>query len=101
MDMPSIMTHVSIGTNDFDKALAIYDKVMPTIGAEKKMSIPGAVAYGKMFPECWVQQPIGRNSTVSNGTHVGLFAADKEQVDAFDGHKIGAAFMDMAAHGLG
>ncbi len=82
--MPSIMTHVSVGTNDFEKAVAFYDAVMPTIGAEKKMDFPGAVAYGKMFPEFWVQLPVDRNpATVGNGTHVGLHAASKEEVDAF------------------
>ncbi len=25
---PSIMHHISIGTNDFDRAVAFYDKVM-------------------------------------------------------------------------
>lgn len=78
------MTHASIGTNDFERAVAFYDKVMATIGAEKKMSVPGAVAYGRMFPEFWVQQPIdGGPATVGNGTHFGLYAATKDQVDDF------------------
>jgi len=31
-DIPSILSHVSIGTNDFDRAVAFYDLVMPTLG---------------------------------------------------------------------
>jgi len=34
---PSIMSHVSIGTNQTDKALAFYDKVLATIGARRML----------------------------------------------------------------
>ncbi|MCZ6710644.1 MAG: VOC family protein, partial [Gammaproteobacteria bacterium] len=32
---PSIIHHISIGTNDFDRAIAFYDQVMSTIGAKR------------------------------------------------------------------
>jgi len=84
VDMPSIISHISIGTNDFDRAIAFYDKVMPTIGCKRIFEHPGAVAYGKMFPEFWVQRPIdGQAASVGNGTHFGFIAATKEQVHAF------------------
>lgn len=84
MESPSIMSHVSIGTNDFDVSLAFYDAVLPTIGAGRRMEHPGAVAYGKQFPEFWVQTPIdGEPAKVGNGTHFGFMAQTKEQVDAF------------------
>ena len=45
-------------TNDFDKAIAFYDRVMPTIGAKRVYEPePGAVAYGRSFPEFWVNRP--------------------------------------------
>ena len=48
------------------------------------MNFPGAVAYGKQFPEFWVQTPInGATATVGNGTHFCFFANSCEQVDAF------------------
>jgi catechol 2,3-dioxygenase-like lactoylglutathione lyase family enzyme len=129
-DIPSILSHVSVGTNDFDRALAFYDRVLPTIGARRIMAHPGAVAFGKLFPEFWVQKPFnGRKATKGNGQHIGFLATSKAQVDAFhaeaiaagakddgkpgprqdygapyygcfvrdlDGHKIEAAFWDMA-----
>lgn len=83
-DNPSIMSHVSIGTNDFDRATAFYDKVLGVLGCRRIMDHPGAVAYGKAYPEFWVQTPIdGRRATVGNGTHVGFIASSKEQVEAF------------------
>ncbi len=84
MENPSILSHISIGTNDFDTSVAFYDQVMPTIGAKRMMDYPGAVAYGKVFPEFWVQTPIdGETAAVANGTHFAFFATNKEQVDAF------------------
>lgn len=83
-DNPSIVSHLSIGTNDFDAAAAFYDVVLATIGAKRIMSHPGAIAYGKQFPEFWLQTPIdGAPATLGNGTHVGFFAASPAEVDAF------------------
>lgn len=46
-DTPSILSHISIGTNDFERALRFYDKILPTLGCKRIMEHPGAVAYGK------------------------------------------------------
>lgn len=86
MENPSIMSHISIGTNDFDKAIAFYDKVLATIGAKRvhDLSEYGAIAYGKQFPEFWVGKPHdGKEAKVGNGAHFAFFASSKEQVHAF------------------
>jgi catechol 2,3-dioxygenase-like lactoylglutathione lyase family enzyme len=81
---PSVMSHVSIGTNDFARSVAFYDRVLATVGAQRVMEHPGAVAYGKRFPEFWVQKPIdGKVAQVGNGTHFGFAAASKQAVDEF------------------
>ena len=81
---PSIISHISIGTNNFDRAVAFYDKVLSTLGCKQIMSHPGAVAYGKEFPEFWVQTPYnGEPATVGNGSHIGFIANSKEAVHAF------------------
>ena len=81
---PSIISHVSIGTNDFDKARAFYDAVMPTVGAKVHMEHPGAIAYGRMFPEFWLCLPHdGKPASIGNGFHMGFIADNKEQVHAF------------------
>lgn len=80
---PSCISHLSIGTNDFPRARAFYDAVMAALGCKVILEYPGAVAYGKLYPEFWVQAPIdGRPASVGNGSHVGLFADSKAQVDA-------------------
>ena len=81
---PSIMSHVSIGTNDFDASVKFYDRVLTTLGAKRVMEHPGAVAYGKLYPEFWVQTPIdGQPANVGNGTHFGFVATNKQTVDEF------------------
>jgi len=81
---PSIISHVSLGTNDLEKALAFYDKVLKTIGAVRVMEHEGAVAYGKFYPEFWVQTPENEKpAQTANGTHYGFTANSKEAVHAF------------------
>ncbi|MCY1279357.1 hypothetical protein D9M70_281090 [compost metagenome] len=81
---PSILSHVSLGTNQFDRATAFYDQVLATLGCQRIMAHPGAVAYGRQFPEFWVQTPIdGQPASLGNGTHFGFIALDKAMVDAF------------------
>ncbi|MNF34357.1 Glyoxalase-like domain protein [compost metagenome] len=94
---PSILSHISLGTNDFERAVAFYDKVLPTLGCKRIMEHPGAVAYGREYPEFWVQTPIdGRPASVGNGTHFGFFAPNKEAVLAFF-----EAALDAGAQGDG
>lgn len=101
-DIPSILSHVSIGTNDFGRAVAFYDKIMPTLGCRRIMEHPGAVAYGKMFPEFWVQTPIdGGPAETANGVHIGFIAPSKEAVHAFHAAGLAAGASDDGARGLG
>jgi len=101
-DSPSIMSHVSAGTNRFKDAAAFYDKVLATVGARRVLEIPGveAIAYGKQFPEFWVQTPIdGKPANTGNGTHFGFMAPSKEAVDAFYAAAIAAGATPDGAPG--
>jgi len=89
-DNPSILSHISLGTNDMARALAFYDPVMETVGARRLEEIKAdkdvvvAVAYGKQFPEFWIQVP--ENNTpaeVGNGVHVAFMVKDKDCVHRF------------------
>ena len=83
---PSIMSHVSIGTNEYERALAFYDAVMPAIGAKRIYEPEGepAVAYGRKFPEFWVQIPHDDGDAgVANGVHFAFLAPSKEAVHDF------------------
>ena len=76
--------HVSLGTNQFEKASAFYDSVLNTLGLKRIVEYPGGIGYGRTFPEFWLQYPIdGKLATVGNGSHIGFFANSKRDVDAF------------------
>ncbi len=85
MEIPSIMSHVSIGVSDFERAAAFYDAVLATVGARRQHEVPGAaIAYGKMFPEFWVSLPLnGEPARPGNGTHFSFIAPTQESVHAF------------------
>jgi catechol 2,3-dioxygenase-like lactoylglutathione lyase family enzyme len=81
---PSIISHVSIGTNDFEAAKAFYAAVLATLQIKVVMEHPGAVAFGRAYPEFWVGLPHdGGKADVGNGTHFGFLATSKAEVQAF------------------
>jgi len=82
---PSIISHLSLGTDNMPRALAFYDQVLATLGAKRTFDEPEfAVAYGTQYPEFWVHGPHNKQpTTVGNGTHVAFIATTKEQVHAF------------------
>lgn len=81
---PSIISHISIGTNHFRQARLFYTEVLATLDCKIIMEYPDAIAFGRQFPEFWVQAPKdGKAATAGNGSHVGFIAASKEQVNAF------------------
>ena len=99
-DIPSILHHVSVGTDDLERACAFYDAVMPHLGARRVMSFPFAVAYGKEFPEFWIGKPLDRgNATAGNGTHVCFIAPSREAVHAFHAAGLEAGGADEGVPG--
>lgn len=99
-DNPSILSHISLGTNDFDRAATFYDAVLAPLGCRRIMEHPGAIAWGKAFPEFWLQTPIdGKPATAGNGTHVGFLAPSKAAVDAFHAAALAAGGRDEGAPG--
>lgn len=99
-EIQSAISHVSLGTNDFERAIAFYDAVLPTLGIKRIMEVPTAVAYGRQFPEVWIQQPgDGRPATTGNGSHISFIAPSKESVIEFYEAAISAGAVDDGAPG--
>ena len=64
------------------------------------MEHPGAVAWGKIYPEFWVQTPInGEPASLGNGTHIGFWADSQDAVRAFYDAAIAAGATDDGAPG--
>ena len=100
-DVPSIIHHVSIGVGDLARARAFYDRVMATIGARRVMEFPYAVAYGKAFPEMWIQAPFDGEppGAPANGAHLAFIAPSQDAVRAFHTAALGAGGTDDGAPG--
>ena len=99
---PSILSHVSLGTNRFEQAIAFYDKVLATLGIGRTMDLSEhrAVAYGRQYPEFWVQAPCdGQPAQVANGVHIAFLASNPEQVQAFYQAALEAGAADDGAPG--
>ena len=80
----SVISHVSLGTNDYDRAKAFYDAVLATLGIRCVMDFPGGAGYGHKFPEFWINSPHdGKAADAGNGTHVCFNANSMQEVQAF------------------
>ena len=76
--------HASIGTNDLANAKRFYQQLLQTLDIDMVCDYEHAAAYGKGYPEFWVQIPFDKQvATIGNGTHFGFSATSKAQVDAF------------------
>lgn len=79
-----VLSHVSLGTNDFPRAKAFYDAVLGTLEIRCLMEFEEGAGYGRNFPEFWVQWPHdGQAANPGNGTHVCFNAASVDAVRAF------------------
>ncbi len=76
--------HASIGINDLAQAKQFYTPVLKTLAIELVSEYQHAVAYGKGYPEFWLQLPYNKAVASSgNGVHFGFVALSKQQVDEF------------------
>ena len=99
---PGILSHVSLGTNRFAEAVAFYDRVLATLGISRVLDLSEhrAVAFGRAYPEFWIQAPCdGQRAQAANGVHVAFLALTPEQVRAFHAAALAAGGTDDGAPG--
>jgi catechol 2,3-dioxygenase-like lactoylglutathione lyase family enzyme len=98
-----MFSHVTIGTNDVEKAKRFYDAALAPLGLTALAAYPEAVGYGAKGgrPQLWVVQPLDKKpASVGNGITVGLDAADRKTVDAAHAAARKAGGADEGAPGL-
>mgnify|MGYP000894557754 FL=1 len=94
---PSALSHVSLGTNRFAQAVAFYDRALATLGIGRVLDLSEhrAVAYGRAWPEFWIQAPCdGQPAQAANGVHLAFLALTREQVQAFHAAALAAGGTD-------
>ena len=82
----SVISHITLGTNDPDRAGGFYDEVLGALGFSRLPKPPGKPpAYEKGgMPTIYLYTPEdGRPATWGNGTHVAFVAETKDAVHRF------------------
>jgi catechol 2,3-dioxygenase-like lactoylglutathione lyase family enzyme len=77
--------YVSVGTNDWNRAIAFYEALMSELGAKRVMDYETFVAWkqGKGRPGFALAIPYDKKrATVGNGSMVAFEVADPARVDA-------------------
>ena len=93
--------HVSLGSNDIERARAFYDPLMALIGFRLLKSSGRALHYGASDIVFSIEMPIdGRPATVGNGVHVAFQAPDRETVRRFHRMAVGHGGVDEGAPGI-
>ena len=96
----SVLSHVSLGTNDYPAAKVFYDAVLAVLQIRCLMDYEGGAGYGRQFPEFWIQTPHdGRAASVGNGVHVAFLANSIDEVHAFHAKAIELGGKDDGAPG--
>lgn len=87
----SIFTHVTVGTNDLQKARAFYDVVLKEIGLNRVADLDEAGSiWGVDKPSFFVLKPANGNpATIGNGVTVSFEAPNRAAVQAF--HEVALA----------
>ena len=96
---PGILSHVSLGTNNLDAALEFYDKVLAELGIRRLEFMEGiGAAYGKVYPEFWIQNPHdGKAASDGNGNHIAFVANSRKEVQQFHKAALAAGATDDGA----
>ena len=78
--------YVTLGTNDLEKAVAFYDQLFTTIGAERFLETEQFVAWSTGMDQAGISvtKPFdGKLATVGNGSMVAIMLDSNDKVDAF------------------
>ncbi|SIO72103.1 Catechol 2,3-dioxygenase [Burkholderia sp. GAS332] len=81
----AVFTHVTVGTNDLERARQFYDIVLDNIGLKRiaDLSNSGSI-WGDGAPSFFVLKPAnGQPATVGNGVTVSFEAPNRRSADAF------------------
>ncbi len=83
----TVLSHITLGTNDYDSASRFYDAVLAPLGfnrVPKPDGKPPLYAKNGEMPHIYLYKPYdGRPATWGNGTHIAFLAESRDIVNAF------------------
>lgn len=97
-----MFSHVTMGTNDMERARAFYDAVLATLGHACFTKGKHHTGYGKPdSDQVWLLSPFDRQpASPGNGCHVAFLAPDRASVDAFHAAALAHGGTDEGKPGL-
>ena len=98
----TMIGYITIGTNDFDRAVAFYDALLETIGIERLWKADAIAAWGpsREAPALCVTTPHdGDQATVGNGVMIALRVENQEAVQKLHAKAIALGGTDEGAPG--
>lgn len=97
----AIFTHVTVGTNDLQKARAFYDAVLAPLGYKRLKDFgDGGSCWGESTEEFMVLKPAnGEPATFANGGTISFVAPSRAAVAAFHKAALAAGAKDEGAVG--
>jgi len=95
-----IFTHVTLGTNNLDKARSFYDSALAPLGLKRLMDMDHGSMYGVDAPEFFILKPAdGNPATVGNGLTIGFRAPNRAAINEFHKLALEAGGTDAGAPG--
>jgi catechol 2,3-dioxygenase-like lactoylglutathione lyase family enzyme len=83
----SVLSHITLGTNDKEVSAQFYDAVLGALGfarLPKPAEKPLAYSKGNALPTVYIYTPVdGQPATWGNGTHIAFLADTRGQVRSF------------------
>jgi catechol 2,3-dioxygenase-like lactoylglutathione lyase family enzyme len=79
-----MIDHISLGVSNLQRSARFYSAALEPIGYALMVSTSDRVAFGKTYPEVWLNARPGMPRVADGtGVHICLRARSKEAVDAF------------------
>lgn len=92
--------HISLGVSDLAKSTAFYEAVLAPIGFVKMIEAADRSAFGKRFPELWLNSRPGLQPLPeTTGTHIAFRALGEDAVNAFHAAALASGGKDAGAPG--
>lgn len=96
----SIFTHITVGTNDLEKARRFYDSALSALGLKRVADMDNLSIWGETAGEFFVIKPVnGQPATYGNGATVSFAAPSRAAVDSFHKNALAAGGTDEGAPG--
>ena len=96
-----MFSHITLGTDDIERARRFYEPVMATLGVEQPFKLPGTLVFGELAGlKLFVVSPFdGGAANPGNGPHAAFLAPDRAAVDAFHASALAKGGTDEGAPG--